>query len=68
MLLDHLSGDAGEACRQLGRGLVASFLREERVTADVGDQERPDVDVLGGFGPAWERPIVVGHGASMRSS
>jgi hypothetical protein len=67
VLLDHFPGDSGEACRQLGRGLVASFLREQGVATDVGDQERPDMDVFRAFGTAWERPIVVGDGASMRS-
>ena len=65
--LDDLPGDVGKLGRELGRGLIAAFLREQGVAADVGDQERPDVDVFRAFGLAWERPIVVGDGASMRS-
>jgi hypothetical protein len=68
VLVDHFAGNVGKARRQLGRGLIASFLREQRVAADVGDQERPDVDVFRAFGTALERPIVVGDAASMRSS
>ena len=68
VLVDHFPGNVGEARRQLGRGLVASLLREQGVAANVGDQERPDVDVFRAFGRAWERPIVVGDGASMRST
>ena len=68
MLLDHFPGNVGEARRQLGRGLIASLLREQGVAANIGDQERPDVDVFRALGTAWERPIVVGDEASMRSS
>jgi hypothetical protein len=68
VLVDHFPGNVGEARRQFGCGLIASLLREQRVATDVGDQERPDVDVFGAFGTAWERPIVVRDGASMRSS
>jgi hypothetical protein len=68
VLVYHLAGNVGEARRQLGRGLIASLLREQRVAADVGDQERPDMDVFRALGTAWERPIVVGDDASMRSS
>jgi hypothetical protein len=62
-----MSGHVGEARRQLGRGLVASLLREQRVATDVGDQERPDMDVFLAVGLACARPIVVSDGASMRS-
>jgi hypothetical protein len=68
VLVDHFAGNVGEARSQLGRGLIAAFLREQRVATDIGDQERPDVDVFRAVGLAWERPIVVGDGASMRSS
>jgi hypothetical protein len=68
VLVDHFPGDVGEARRQLGRGLIAALLREQGVAANIGDQERPDVDVFRAFGRAWERPIVVGDGASMRST
>jgi hypothetical protein len=67
VLVDYLPGNVGEARRQLGCGLVASLLREQGVAADVGDQERPDLDVFRACDRAWERPIVVGDGASMRS-
>jgi hypothetical protein len=62
VLLDHFPGDLSEARRKLGRGLVASLLREQGVAADVGDQERPDLDVFRTVGPAWERPVVIDHG------
>jgi hypothetical protein len=68
VLVDHFPGDVGEARRQLGRGLIAALLREQGVAANIGDQERPDVDVFRAFGRAWERPIVVGDEASMRST
>jgi hypothetical protein len=68
VLLDHLPSNIGEAGGQFGRSLVASLLREQGVPANVGDQERPNVDVFRAFGTALERPIVVGDGASMRSS
>jgi hypothetical protein len=67
VLVDHFPGNVGEARRQFGCGLIASLLREQRVAANVSDQERPDVDVFRAVGLAWERPIVVGDGASMRS-
>ena len=38
-----LAGDVGEPRRELPRRLVAVRLREERVPADVGDQERADL-------------------------
>jgi hypothetical protein len=50
--LDPFTCDVGELGRELGSGLVASLLGEQGVAADVGDQERPDVDVLGALGPA----------------
>jgi hypothetical protein len=31
MLIDHFSSDVGEACRELGRGLVASLAGKKRV-------------------------------------
>jgi hypothetical protein len=68
VLLNHFPGNVGKARRQLGRGLIPSLLREQRVAANVGDQERPDMDVFRALGTAWERPIVVGDAASMRSS
>jgi hypothetical protein len=52
VFVDHFPCHVGEARRQLGRGLIASLLREQRVAADVGDQERPDVDVFRAFGAA----------------
>ena len=67
MLVDHFPGNVREARRQLGCGLIASLLREQGVAANVSDQERPDVDVFPAVGLAWERPIVVGDGTSMRS-
>jgi hypothetical protein len=42
VVVDHLAGDPGEPRRELGRGLVASLLGEQRVAADIGDQEGPD--------------------------
>ena len=44
-----------ELAGQLGGGLVAVLLREDRVPADVGDQERPDVGVA-------REALAVGHG------
>jgi hypothetical protein len=60
--LDPLARDVGELGRELGRGLVATFLREPGPPAHVGDEERPDVDVLGALGLALERPILMDHG------
>jgi len=63
VLVDHFPGNVGEARRQFGRSLIASFLREQGVATDVGDQKRPDVDVVRAVGLAWERPIFVSHRA-----
>ena len=52
VLLDHFPGNVGEARGQFGRGLIASLLREQRVAANVGDQERPDVDGFRALGTA----------------
>ena len=44
---------------ELRGGLVTALLGEERVAADIGDQERPDLDVLrcplGARTVGWER-------------
>ncbi len=48
VILDHGAGHLGEApCETCGL-LVPAFLREGRVAADVGDQERVNVGVSAG--------------------
>lgn len=44
--LHDLAGGVGELRSELGGGLVAALLREQRVAADVGDQERADLGLL----------------------
>jgi hypothetical protein len=67
VILDHRACHLGEAASEACGLFVPAFLRERRPPADVGDQERPDLDVLGALGSAGNWPIVIGHGASMRS-
>jgi hypothetical protein len=59
--LDTLTGDRGELPRELRSGLVAVLLGEDGVTADVGDQERPDVGVVAGSA-ACGSGLGLGHG------
>jgi hypothetical protein len=64
--LDDLTRDVGELRRELGRGLVASLLGEQRVAANVRDQERPNL----GLGPSVvpvrvTRPVGVRHAGIM---
>jgi hypothetical protein len=42
VLGDDTADDVGERRGELGRSFVAVLLREARVAADVGDQERAD--------------------------
>ncbi len=44
--LEDLARHRGELAGQHRGGLVAALLREDRVPADVGDQERPDLGVV----------------------
>ena len=57
--LHDLAHEPGELRRQLPGRLVAPLLREDRLAADVGDQERPDVKVVGALVPAWR--LLTGH-------
>jgi hypothetical protein len=43
--LDRFPCDVGELRGKFGRRLVAALLREQRVAADVRDQERPDLNI-----------------------
>ena len=56
--LDALARHDGELACQGGRGLVAALLGEDRVAADIGDQERPDVGAVPASPrrPPWALP------------
>ncbi len=57
MVLDHLARNPREPGGEFRGGLVATFLREEGVTADVSDQEGPDPRLSG----AWPAGSRVAH-------
>ncbi len=44
--LDRFTRDRRELSRERRGGLVAVLLREDRVPANIGDQERPDVGIV----------------------
>jgi len=60
--LDPIPRDVRELGRELRGGLVAALLREEGVSADVRDQERPDLRLdrarrtISVIGPPWVHP------------
>jgi hypothetical protein len=60
---DGLPRDGGEPAGQESSGLVTALLREDRVAAYVGDQERPDGGVFALAGPDDLGPdsSVIGH-------
>ena len=67
-IFDHGAGDLGEAPGEAPGLLVAAFLRERRVAANVGDQERVDAGVSAGIAlglrstarlARWWRPAFV---------
>jgi hypothetical protein len=58
MILHHRASYLGEAAREATGLFVPAFLREGRVPADVGDQERVDVSVSAG--------VRLGSGTSRR--
>jgi hypothetical protein len=59
--LDALARHGRELAGQPRGGLVALLLREDGVAADVGDEERPDVRVIG-VGAARRARVHLGHG------
>ena len=64
-VLDRLPGDPGELGSELGGHLIAALLRKRCPAADVGYQERPDVDVVSLPRDA-DGPIFVDHRPIMR--